>query len=324
MHKCNIDLAVLVIFHARYSTLEKVFESIRTARPSTLLLWQDGPRAGNEKDMEGIKRCREIVDNIDWECTVHKNYHDKNMGCDPSTFRAQKWAFEIVDKCVVLEDDMVPNQSFYPYCKELLDKYEYDERVNHICGVNGLGDTTSCPNDYLFSFYGTGAWASWRRVAKGWDTTYSFLDKEYYMKNIKMHLPHIVDLEKAKMRRETGFEWWEVLLAYNSYLNNRLVIIPKVNLVSNIGVTPEATHGSQLRLMNKRVRNLFNMNTNELSFPLRHPEYIVPDMIYMDELSKVNCKGRPWLARWRRVEYFFKLIIYGELFSSIKRKIRRR
>lgn len=324
MNKSNIDLAVLIIFHARYSTLEKVFESIRTARPSTLLLWQDGPRDGNAKDIEGIKKCRDIVENIDWECTVHKNYHDNNMGCDPSTFRAQKWAFEIVDKCVILEDDMVPNQSFYPYCKELLDKYEFDERINHICGVNFLGESISCPNDYLFSFYGTGAWASWRRVAKGWDTTYSFLDKEYYMKNIKMHLPHIVDLEKAKMRRKTGFEWWEVLLAYNSYLNNRLVIVPKVNLVSNIGVTPEATHGSQLRLMSSKVRKLFYMGTTELRFPLRHPDYIVPDMIYMDELSKVNCKGHPWLARWRRIEYFFRLVIYGELFTAIKRKIKRK
>lgn len=324
MNQSKIDVAVLVIFHARYTTLEKVFESIRIARPSTLLLWQDGPREGNAKDVDGIKKCREIVENIDWECTVHKNYHDNNMGCDPSTFRAQKWAFEIVEKCVVLEDDMVPNQSFYPYCKELLDKYEFDERINHICGVNFLGDSSSCPNDYLFSFYGTGAWASWRRVAKGWDTTYSFLDKEYYMKNIKMHLPHIVNLEKAKQRRATGFEWWEVLLAYNSYLNNRLVIIPKVNLVTNVGVTPEATHGSQLRLMNKKIRNLFFMSTKELSFPLRHPEYIVPDMIYMDELSKLNCKGRPWLARWRRIEYFFRLVIYGELFTAIKRKLNRR
>lgn len=324
MHKSNIDLAVLIIFHARFSTLEKVFESIKTARPSTLLLWQDGPREGNAKDVEGIKKCRELFENIDWECIVYKNYHDNNMGCDPSTFRAQKWAFELVDKCVVLEDDMVPNQSFYPYCKELLDKYEFDERVNHICGVNFLGDSTSCPNDYLFSFYGTGAWASWRRVAKGWDTTYSFLDKEYYMKNIKKHMPYIVDLEKAKERRATGYEWWEVLLAYNSYLNNRLVIIPKYNLVSNIGVTPEATHGSSLKTMPKKIRDVFYMEMTELSFPLKHPEYIVPDLFYMDELSKINCKGRPWLKRWRQVEHLFLTVIHGGLLTSIKRKMQRR
>lgn len=320
----KIDVPVLIIFFARSSTLKKVFESIKEARPSTLLLWQDGPRPNNEKDLKGMEECRKIFEDIDWECTVHTNYHTENMGCDPSTFRAQRWAFSIVDKCIVLEDDMVPNQSFYPYCKELLDKYENDERVNHICGVNFLGDSTHCPNDYLFSYYGTGAWASWRRVADGWDTTYSFLDKDYYMTNLKKWLPYLVNLEVARQRRDTGFEWWEVLLAYNSYLNNRLVIIPKVNMVSNIGVTPEATHGSSLKTMTKRVRQLFYMETKELNFPIRHPEYIIPDFIYMDELSKINCKGRPWLKRWRKIEHIYLTIIHGEIFDAIKRRIDRK
>ena len=116
----KVDVAVLVIFFARPNTIAKVFESIKLARPSKLLLWQDGPRS--EKDMPGILACRKIFEEINWECEVHTNYHTENMGCDPSTFRAQKWAFSIVDKCIVLEDDMVPSQSFYTYCKDLLDK----------------------------------------------------------------------------------------------------------------------------------------------------------------------------------------------------------
>ena len=115
MKNYQIDVPVLVIFFARPDTLEKVFESIKEARPSKLLLWQDGPR--NENDIPGIEACRKIFDAVDWDCEVHTNYHSENMGCDPSTFRAQKWAFSIVDKCIVLEDDMVPAQSFYLYCK---------------------------------------------------------------------------------------------------------------------------------------------------------------------------------------------------------------
>lgn len=324
MKTWKIDVPVLIIFFARSSTLKKVFESIREARPSTLLLWQDGPRRNNEIDQKGIEECRRIFDDIDWECTVHTNYHTENMGCDPSTFRAQKWAFGIVEKCIILEDDMVPDQSFYPFCKELLDRYENDERINHICGVNFLGESKGCPFDYLFSYYGTGAWASWRRVAKGWDATYSFLDDEYAMKNIKRWMPSIVDLSIANKRRVSGFEWWEILLAYNSYLNNRLVIIPKINLVCNIGVTPEATHGTSLKTMPKAIRNVFYMKTGEMKFPLRHPQYIYPDYIYMDELSKINCKGRPWLRRWRKIEHIYLTIISGDFIHTIKRKLKRR
>ena len=322
-YSSKIDVPVLIIFFARPSTLKKVFESIKEARPSTLLLWQDGPR--NENDIKGIEECRRIFDDIDWECTIHTKFNNHNMGCDPSTFRAQKWAFSLVDKCIVLEDDMVPSQSYYPYCKELLDRYENDERVGMICGVNHLGESKFCPADYSFCYYGSGAWASWKRVADTWDEKYSFLDKEYYMKNLSLKMPKLYSIvyKVAQNRKSTGFEWWETIIGFSNFLNNRLAIIPRVNMVSNIGITPEATHGSSLKTMNKRVRSLFYAETKNIEFPLKHPEYFVPDYIYMDELSKINCVGRPWLAFWRKCEYLFKCFIYGEILNVIKRKIKK-
>ena len=116
-----------------------MFEQVKKARPRVLLLWQDGPREGREEDVKNILECRKIADEIDWECEVHKNYHEKNMGCDPSTHLSHKWAFSLVDKCIILEDDIVPSQSFFRFCKELLDKYEYDTRVDRICGQTLYG-----------------------------------------------------------------------------------------------------------------------------------------------------------------------------------------
>ena len=164
----------IIDFFARPETFERVFEQVRIAKPSTLLLWQDGPRDNRPDDIVGIEKCRKIAENIDWDCTVYRMYNEKNYGCDPSTHYAHRWAFEQVKKCIVLEDDQLPSQSFFRYCKELLDKYENGDRVNHICGFNMLGESKSCPNDYLFAYNGSGAWASWRRVAKGWDMTYFF------------------------------------------------------------------------------------------------------------------------------------------------------
>lgn len=322
-YSSKVDVPVLITFFARPDTLQKVFDSVKEARPSTILLWQDGPRKGRQDDVKKIKMCRDIVENIDWECTVYKNFHDDNMGCDPSTFRAQEWAFSLVDRCIVLEDDMVPSQSFYHYCKELLDRYENDERINHICGVNPLGIVESCPDDYLFAYSGTGAWASWKRVAQGWDKQYKFLEKKYYLENLKKRIPALskVMLEHAIKRRATGFEWWESIIGFNCALNNRLVIIPKYNLVSNVGVTENATHGSDLRLMNKRVRQLFFTKTYEMPEQIKHPEYITPDYTFMNELSKIHCLGRPYLSFFRKIEYLFKCLIYGEFFKMIKRKL---
>ena len=126
-HPYNIDVAVLILFFNRPQQLGKVFDEVRKARPSRLFLYQDGPRS--ERDMTGIMACREIVDNIDWECDVQRLYQERNYGCDPSEYISQKWAFSMADKCIVLEDDDVPSQSFFPFCKELLDRYEHDERI---------------------------------------------------------------------------------------------------------------------------------------------------------------------------------------------------
>ena len=83
-----VDVPVLILFFNRPQQLSQVFEQVRKARPSKLFLYQDGPRG--ERDLPGIKACREVVDQIDWECEVHRKYQEKNYGCDPSEYISQK------------------------------------------------------------------------------------------------------------------------------------------------------------------------------------------------------------------------------------------
>src|SRR3712207_1421939 len=173
----QIDVAVLLLFFNRPDNFGKVFAEVKKARPSKLFLYQDGPR--HERDLDGIRACRAIADDIDWECEVHRLYQEKNYGCDPSEYISQKWAFSMVDKCIVLEDDDVPSQSFFPFCKELLDRYENDSRVWMIAGFNSEEVTPGVQADYLFtSVFSIWGWASWRRVIDTWDENYTWLDDE--------------------------------------------------------------------------------------------------------------------------------------------------
>lgn len=330
MNSWEIDVPVLLIFFARSETFEKVFDAVRKARPSTLLLWQDGPRENHPDDIEGIKKCREIAENIDWDCTVYRQYNEKNYGCDPSTHYAHRWAFSLVEKCIVLEDDFLVSQSFFPYCKELLDKYENDDRINHICGFNLLGTSENCPNDYLFAYNGSGAWASWRRVAKGWDATYSFLHDGYAMENLrKKYGKKYFDMRyKIALRQEeTGKAFWESILGFDCLLNNRYAIIPKKNLVSNIGMTQGSTHShTEVELLPKIQQRIFNNPVNELDFPLIHPKYIVPDFEYMRDIDILMGNGVPFRNLYRKIIYIFKCITHGRinlLLAGIKRVFNR-
>lgn len=324
----KIDVAVLITFFARPETLEKVFESVREARPSTLLLWQDGPRKNRPQDIENIRRCRDIVENIDWECKVYKNFHEENMGCDPSTYLAQKWAFSLVDKCIIMEDDRVPTQSYYKYCKELLDKYEFDERINIICGTNLLEVYEECPNDYLFSPFGSTTWASWKRVTKDWDEAYSYLKDDYALSCLKKVIGkdfYNVVITNAKKHSQTGFQWWETILGLGGMLHNRVAIIPKKNLIRDLGLTENSTHATaKAKLLPKIYRRMFNMTSYEMEFPIKHPKYVMPDYNYVERVFFISGISHPWLVLYRKFEYILRCIYYGELINILKKKISRK
>ncbi|MEH7073659.1 hypothetical protein [Neobacillus drentensis] len=324
MKPANIDVAVLLIFFSRVEQFEKVFEQVKKARPSKLFLYQDGARVGRQDDVEGIQRCRAIVEDIDWECEVYKFYQDKNLGCDPSEFIAQKWAFSIVDKCIVLEDDDVPSQSFFPYCKELLDKYENDERINMICGMNNIGISENIDSSYLFTKKGSiWGWASWSRVLNTWDEHYSWLDNEKALEVMKKSFDSNREFEayikNVRKHKESGRAHYESILSASCFLYNRLNIVPKHNMISNIGVGSETTHSvSDVKLLPKRIRKLLYMKTYEIDFPMNHPNYIVRDKEFEKAMTFTQLQS--YLTKFESV---LLRIRYGD-FNSLKKGIKRR
>ena len=321
-----IDVPVLLIFFKRDDTFKRVFDIIKQVKPSTLLLWQDGARENNQSDIEGITRCRAIAEDIDWECTVYKKYNDVNYGCDPSTFYSHRWAFTLVETCIILEDDQVPTKSYFPFCKELLDKYENDYRISHICGMN-LVDCSSYDSDYLFSIFGSNCWASWRRVVSNLEENYDFLHNECALKNIKKKIgKHFDDVYKVALQREsTGIPYWESILCFGALMNNQYAIIPKVNMVTNCGNTADSTHSQvNAKYLTKEEQRIFGMKANEISFPLKHPKYVIEDFDYMAKRDGFFAIGHPYKAFYRRVHLLMMYLVHGEFLSRLKKKYNKR
>lgn len=323
MEKWKNDVAVLCIFFARPEQFAKSFEQVRKAKPRVLLLWQDGPREGRPDDIENIMKCREIAENIDWECEVHRNYHDKNMGCDPSTFYSHKWAFSIVDKCIVLEDDVVTSDSFFPFCKELLDKYENDTRVDRICGQTLYGGVPDKRYSYFFGRSGSSiGWASWRRVAETWEEDYGFINDDYYMDLARHRFNNKrfeKSLEKIKQRAEEGIPYWENIIGMRTTLHSGLVIYPTVNMVENVGTSANATHApDDIEELPKEIQQIFITRAEEVEFPLKHPPYVIEDYHYFDEIMSHR---EPSFGR--RVRRKFEHA-YRKILVRLKKKFRRK
>lgn len=315
MKEWKIDLPVLCIFWARPEQFKQTFEQVKKARPRVLLLWQDGPRPGREDDIQKIMQCREIAEDIYWDCEVHKMYNEKNYGCDPSTFYSHKWAFSIVDKCLILEDDVVVSQSAFPYTKELLDRYENDDRINRICLMNNIGELENCPYDYFFSSTGSvWGWATWRRVAHSWEEDYAFLKDDYhinllYKTRSKKTFPNYVRGTKAFAA--TGIPHWENILSFSAFLNNRLNIIPTKNMVESVGVSENATHSvSSMKYLPKASAKIFKPDKFELKFPLKHPKYVVDNLEFRDKYFRVMGNGHPFVRLYRKIVSRLKRLWY--------------
>lgn len=316
------DIAVLILFFNRPDTFKLVFEEVKKARPSRLFLYQDGPR--DERDRAGIEICRQIVadENIDWECDIHRMYQTKNYGCDPSEYISQKWAFSIVDKCIVLEDDDVPSQSFFPFCKEMLDRYESDTRISMISGTNYDEQTPGMPCDYFFTTaFSISGWATWRRVVDQWDEHYSFLDDEYATRLlgdlIKERRYQQDFIRFCQYHRSQKKAYYETILHATIFFNSGLSIVPRVNMINNTGASGEGVHlsGSN-RDLPKAYRRIFTMGRYELDFPLKHPRYMIEDVGYKKRMFKTMAWGHPLIKISRSLEELWLNLIHGN-FSRI-------
>lgn len=283
---------VLIIFYKNINRFRQSFDSICIAKPKNLFLYQDGPKSS--EDIPAIMECRQYAESkIDWNCNIFKKYQTENFGCDPSNYIAQKWAFSVVDKCIVLEDDDICSLDFFRFCWSLLIKYENDERVAMICGMNVFDTYNNSGADYFFTSGGSiWTWASWRRFIDSWDETYSWLECK---NKIEAMRPYFVSnksfksfIQLAKKRKKSGIAYYETIMGVAQMLNHQLNIVPTRNLISNIGNDGGVHSGKGNSSIPKKMQSLYHKKMFDLNFPLKHPTYINDDFEYKKMVYKIT------------------------------------
>ena len=293
------DIAVAMIFFNRPEPLKTVFEAVRKARPSKLYLIQDGAREKRPSDVECIAECREVVNNIDWDCKVVRDYSDINLGCGRRIFTGLNNVFAQEEYAAIVEDDIVIGDSFLPFCKEMCERYKDDQRIHMVSGMNHLGIYPDCPYDYFFS-QGGGAiwgWATWARCWNELDWNMEAMSNEYIVECLKNgNTPNGIGKVIAKrasiVRNEIlngkAPSFWSLHFGLYGYLGSRLNIVPKFNLISNIGLTGDSAHATDsVNKLVKRIRVVFFGKIYEMPKELNHPPYIIDDQIYMRRQNQI-------------------------------------
>lgn len=259
----------------RPDTTERVFEEIRRARPSKLLVVADGPRSDRPGEAEKCVSARAIIDRVDWPCEVLKNFSDVNLGCKLRLSSGLDWVFETVEEAIVLEDDCLPHPSFFRFCEELLAMYRHDERIMMVSGDNFQFGRQRSSHSYYFTRYAhIWGWASWRRAWRKYDVGISLwpeIKEGGWLKNL-FERQAVANFWRMKFDETFSGEidTWDYQFAFACLMNNGLNIMPTVNLVSNIGFGADATRTS-------KINRFANLPAIEILFPLWDPPFIIRD-----------------------------------------------
>jgi hypothetical protein len=276
---------VLFLIFNRPDTTRLVFEAIREIKPKQLFVAADGPRANRAGEgllCAGVKEY--VIENIDWDCDVKTLFRSENLGCGKAVSSAISWFFEHVEEGIILEDDCLPDPSFFPFCAELLEHHRSNFKVMSISGSNLLGSYTKQNDSYLWSWGGVWGWATWKRAWK----LYEFSLEDWGRDETKLKIEKLI-LSKSWFdfyylmfeqcyRKE--LDTWDVQWFYCILKNNGISINPTTNLVANIGFSENATHTFDSN------NYLAKLKSNEIHFPLIHPSKEIIDIDYLEKVME--------------------------------------
>ena len=275
----------------------RVWTAICKAKPAILLIVADGPRCDRPDDNSHCNEVRRIVTGeIDWPCDRRLLFAETNLGCRARVASGLRWVFNEAEEAIIIEDDCLPDPTFFPFCQELLVRYRTDERIGMIAGTNyrPLSAETSHASYFASRHFSIWGWATWRRTFAG----YNELMPAWRTISHPQDLSPLVPLRTMRrllitmfdLAREGGIDSWDIAWGHHLLNLRALSLVPAQNLVTNIGI--EGTRGrsgdsNQLRPI------------APLPFPLRHPKSFCPDPGYERLVTARHRIIRDWLrALW--------------------------
>nr|WP_319422270.1 glycosyltransferase family 2 protein [Pleurocapsa sp. FMAR1] len=274
----QLETPVVFIIFKRPDTTEKVFEAIRQAKPPKLLVIADGSRSDKPGEAEKCAAAREIIDRVDWDCEILKNYSEINLGCAKRVSSGLDWVFEQVPEAIILEDDCLPHPTFFRFCEELLKRYRYDERIASISGQNVQLGRNKTEYSYYFSRYPhIWGWATWRRSWQYYDFDMK-LWPEIKAKNLLRNILQDPEAKKcwseifqSTYEHDKRIDNWDFQWTFSCWVESKLSILANVNLISNTGFGLESTN------TNNEKSLYSNLAVEAIEFPMKHPPYVIRD-----------------------------------------------
>lgn len=293
----KFDIPIVLFIFKRGDKAAKILAHISQIKPQKIYLIADGPR--NIEEKTETESCRKKVEEaINWECDVIKNYASTNRGVYENIAGGAKWVFKREKWAIFLEDDNFPELSFFPFCREMLHRYEDNLRILWICGTNYKINTyfPEGTSYYFTQHMMPCGWASWRdKFTHYYDGELNLLEDGASLKKIKqldyskaLKKQDISNWNRELSRKKNGlkFDSWDYQMSFTIRIHDLVGIVPKYNQITNIGVDNLSIHGGT-SFDNEMTRRFCGLDTKQLEFPLIHPREINTDRIYEKDVARI-------------------------------------
>jgi hypothetical protein len=304
-----LQTPVSIFFYRRPEHLRQVMEKVRKARPPILFGISDGTKADHPEIQKGVEDSRRVFrEAIDWPCRWELLERPANLGSYLSVSGGLDWVFERVGETIVLEDDTVPDSSFFRFTAELLEKYRDDPKVGAVCG-NNYDDPGDWPGDASYRFtryHHSWGWGTWRRA-------WQYFDREEKL------LSEVARLRKKNWMKLSRREWaywehcfqrtyaqkldaWDYRWTLSLWIHRLICIVPKANLVRNIGFGAQATH-----TVERDFAGLEMHAVTPADFPLVPPREAqfyasLDDRVFVSHYQKLEGRRNLWQKARDRVQ----------------------
>lgn len=264
----SFNTPITVIAYKRVDTLSLLLNQIKVLKPKKLFIILDGPKNKSEKSKTDL--VKKLVCSKKWATHVYINRSRVNLGLRKRVVTGLNWVFTKVDRSIIVEDDLLPDMTFYSFCQDMLDMYEDNLKVGSIAGYSYKTDKKGVNDSYYFSKYiESWGWATWKRSWSQYEDSMelwpelkrsNWLGKLILNKYSVKYWESSLDAAYYKRVDSWAYRWTLTCLR-----KNMLTIIPRYNLVRYLGWGKEATHTNV---------QVFSQKLESIDKPYKHPKKI--------------------------------------------------
>jgi len=252
--------APIVLFaYNRPRHLQQVLDSLKENKESSssdLIVYSDAPRTS--KDEEGVNQVRRLLDELDGFASIKIRKREANLGLAKSITTGVSEAFELTDKIIVVEDDLLLSPYFLSYMNQCLELYEDSSEVASAIGYSYPLDHP-LPNTFFLKGAACWGWSTWKNKWENFEcNAEALLGKFTQAKKEEFnHYNHFDYFKMLELQAMKKIDSWGIRWHASAFLKGLYSLYPRRSFVHNIGMDGTGVHSTKTNAFDTKIEHEF-------------------------------------------------------------------